>query len=1038
MNDERWTIVDRILEAALERQPEDRAAFLQETCANDETLLREVESLLAHHAAAGLFLQDAALDLLAGSRVRPARSLLGQLGPYRILSLVGSGGMGDVYRAHDTKLARDVAIKVLRSDLLPDEERKRRFIREARAASALNHPNIVTVHDIQQADGLTFIVMEYLRGKSLQEAIPEGGLPVDLAVEYAAQIASAMQAAHGAGIIHRDIKPINVVVSETNRVKVLDFGLAKLIAPPAGATDVTATATLATGVGSVVGTPAYMSPEQAQARPIDEKSDVFSFGIVVYEMLAGRRPFSGDTPMATLTAIVGQAQTPLKSLRAHLPPDLERLTDSCLQKNPVARPSADDIVRELEKIRHWIRPAPITLRNVLRRPSVAVPLLGFLAAVLGVSYWWWTDTARTRWARGVALPEIQRLEDRSDYDGAFRLARTALESLPDDAQLKQLWINVTVSASIRTEPAGAEVAVKGYESTNATWYVLGRTPLENTRVPFGPLRLRISKEGFTTIEVSTGGALVLGPGVTYRLDEPRDAPPGMVRVRGGLTRFANIDTELSDYWIDRLEVTNRQFKEFVNSGGYRKREYWREPFLLDGQPLSWDEAMARFRDATGRPGPGPWELETYPEGQADFPVTGISWYEAAAYAAFAGKSLPTVFHWIRAAGYSPVVDIVGASNVSGKGPAPAGRYGGLGPFGTYDMAGNVKEWIWNQVGPSRVTMGNAWNEPGYFWTAADPQAPFERQANIGFRCVKYVQQPAVMVTDPIPSQKLVYYEIGKEAPVGDDIFRVYRALYRYDARPLNASVESAEDTPQWRKETVSFDAAYGTERVKAYLFLPKNIAAPFQVVVGFPAGEAFSSRSSRELSLRWVDFVIRNGRALLYPVYKGTYERGPSATSVGPNAARDEMIAWSKDLGRSIDYLETRADIDRSRIAFYGVSAGADAGLVLTALEPRLKASVLQAGGPVLGGSQPTQPPEMHFVNFVPRIRVPTLLVYGRNDVGYPVSTFQTPLFRLLGTPAGHKRHAILDGGHTPARQQDVIREVLDWLDKYLGPVRPA
>jgi dienelactone hydrolase len=479
-------------------------------------------------------------------------------------------------------------------------------------------------------------------------------------------------------------------------------------------------------------------------------------------------------------------------------------------------------------------------------------------------------------------------------------------------------------------------------------------------------------------------------------------------------------------------VTNRQFKEFIDRGGYRTREYWKEPFVIDERLLSWEEAMGKFRDATGRPGPATWELGTYPEGQADIPVTGVSWYEAAAYAHFAGKSLPTAFHWSRAAGRSPIVDIVAASNFSGEGPALAGRYGGLGPFGTYDMAGNVKEWAWNQVGSRRVTLGGAWNELGYFWNAADPHAPSERLANLGFRCIKYVQQAASTASAPIPRENLVHYDIGKEKPVGDDVFTAYRALYRYDRRPLNASVDGTEDTPQWRKETITFDAAYGTERVLAHLFLPRGVPRPFQVVVGFPAGEAFSSRSSRELSLRWVDFVMRSGRALMYPVYKGTYERGPTAIGVGPNSARDEVIAYSKDLGRTIDYLETRADIDRSRIAYFGVSSGADAGLILTALEPRIKVSVLQAGGPVLSGSQP---PEMHFVNFVPRIRIPTLLLYGRNDVGYPVDTFQVPLFRLLGSPPEHKRHEILEGGHTPARQQEVIRKVLDWFDTYLGPV---
>jgi eukaryotic-like serine/threonine-protein kinase len=1038
MTDDRWTLVDQLLEAALEREPHERATFLREACA-DEALRQEVESLLAHHEGAGRFLENPALELLARPDAGGESSLVGrQLGAYQIVGLLGSGGMGDVYRARDTKLTRDVAIKVLRPDLVVDDDRRQRFIREARAASALNHPNIVTIHDIQHAEGVDFMVMEFVRGEPLNNVIPEGGLPVDRAVEYAAQIASAMETAHGAGIVHRDIKPANVVVSETGRVKVLDFGLAKLVAHRASPSGVTATDTIAASIGTVLGTPAYMSPEQAQGRLVDEKTDVFSFGATLYEMLAGRRPFSGDTPLATLTAIVGQSPPRLKSVRTHVPPDLERLTDSCLQKDPAARPAADEIVRELERMQFRSRATTLALRSVFRRPVVAVPLLGLLIGALSISYWFWSANARVRWARMVALPEIQRLADESDYDEAFRLARQAMEVLPDDPQLKQLWTNVTVSASITTEPAAADVAVKGYRTDHASWYSLGRTPLENIRVPFGPLRLRISAEGFQTLEVSSGGALVLGPGVTYRLDEVGKVPSGMVRVRGGVTGFANVVEKLDDYWIDRFEVTNRQFKTFVDSGGYRKQEYWREPFVFDSKPLSWEEAIRKFVDASGRPGPATWELGTYAEGQAEYPVTGVSWYEAAAYAHFAGKSLPTGFHWYRAAGFSPVVDIQAASNFDGKGPAAAGSYRGLGPFGTYDMAGNVKEWAWNRVGDRRLALGGAWNGPGYtFWTV-DSQSPFDREPTFGFRCVKYIQQPVTTVSAPIARQNLVWDEIDREKPVADEIFKAYQTLYRYDDRPLSASLERTEDTPQWRKETVTIDAGYGTERVPAYLFLPRNATPPFQIVVGFPPGEAFASRSSRELSLRWADFLMRTGRALMYPIYKGTYERGPSAIGVGPNATRDEVIAWSKEFRRSIDYLETRPDIDRSRIAYLGVSSGADAGFILTALEPRLKVSVLLAGGPVLHGNQSSRTPEIDFVNFLPRIRLPTLLLYGRNDPGYPVGTFQTPLFRLLGSPAEHKRHVILEGGHMPARQQDVIREVLQWLDKYLGPVTPG
>jgi dienelactone hydrolase/predicted Ser/Thr protein kinase len=1043
MNDERWTVVDRLLGAALEREPHERAEFLQEACADDEALRREVESLLAHHRGAGHFLESPALELLGTvPAVDGGPRFVGrQLGPYRILSLLGIGGMGEVYRAHDTKLARDVAIKVLRADLVGDDDRRAGIIREARAASTLNHPNIVTIYDIHEVDSVDFIVMEYVRGQSLDKMIPDRGLPVGRAVEYAVQIASAIETAHGAGIVHRDVKPANVVVTESGRVKVLDFGLAKLVAQRADPNEATATGTIATRAGTVLGTPAYMSPEQAQGLPGDAKSDVFSFGSMLYEMLAGRRPFTGETPLATLTAIVGQAPPPLKSVRAHVPADLQRLTDACLQKDPVARPAARDIVQRLETIQLRNVPTALALRRLLRRPVVAAPLLAFLAGVLGISYWWWSANARVRWARMVAIPEIQRLADKSDYDAAFRLARQAMEVLPDDPQLNQLWLNVTLPASITTDPPGADVAIKGYLAAGASWYPLGRTPLENVRLPLDLVRLRISKQGFESVEASEGSVATFTRGVSYRLDEMGKVPPGMVRAIGGSARFAGVTAQLSDFWIDRLEVTNQQFKEFLDAGGYRRREYWQEPFILDGRRLSWEEAIAKFRDVTGRPGPATWELGTFPEGRADFPVTGVSWYEAAAYAEFAGKSLSTGFHWHRAAGFRPVGDITAVSNFDGKGLAPAGSYGGLGPFGTYDMAGNVKEWASNQVGSRRALLGGAWNEPAYSFYNVDARSPFDREPNFGFRCVKYIQQPAATVTAPTPSQNLNLldwslniYEVAKENRVGDEIFEVYRALYRYDRRPLNASAEGVDDTPLWRKEKVSFDAAYGNERVPAYLFLPKNASPPFQVVVAFAPFEAFVLRSSGELGLRWVDFIVRSGRGLLYPAYKGTYERGPTSLGVGPNAARDEVIAWSKDLGRAIDYLETRADIDRSRIAYYGVSNGGDAGLILTALEPRLRASVLQAGGPVV--VQP--PPEIDFINFVSRVRVPTLLVYGRNDFNYPVETFQAPLLRLLGTPSEHKRLATLAGGHTPARWQDVIREVLDWFDKYLGPVTPS
>jgi pimeloyl-ACP methyl ester carboxylesterase len=264
--------------------------------------------------------------------------------------------------------------------------------------------------------------------------------------------------------------------------------------------------------------------------------------------------------------------------------------------------------------------------------------------------------------------------------------------------------------------------------------------------------------------------------------------------------------------------------------------------------------------------------------------------------------------------------------------------------------------------------------------------------------------------------------------VDDATFAIYRRQYAYDRTPLRAMVEATEETALWVKHTVALDAAAGDERVRVHLFLPKKGSPPYQTVVFFPAADAFLLRSSRDMSTAAGEPILRSGRAFLYPVYKGTYER-PVPDEIGWNAMRELQIAWSRDLGRAIDFLETRPDIDRTRLAYYGVSAGADAGVILAAVEPRLKACVLQGTG--LGEPQA---PEIDVLNYAPRLRVPTLLLSGRYDFGLPYETAQRPLFALLGSPPEHKRHVVFETGHS-LRIEDVAREILPWLDRYLGPV---
>jgi len=235
-----------------------------------------------------------------------------QLGPYEITSLLGKGGMGEVYRARDTRLHRTVAVKILATDKTADPERKKRFIQEARAASALNHPNIVTLHDIANDGGVDYLVMEYVPGNSLDQLIPRKGMAVTTALGYIAQIASALAVAHASGIVHRDIKPSNLIVTAESQVKILDFGLAKLMESAPGSEDERLTQESAvTEAGSVMGTVGYMSPEQATGRTVDHRTDIFSLGVVLYEMVAGRRPFCGNSQVETLHAIINDPTPPL-------------------------------------------------------------------------------------------------------------------------------------------------------------------------------------------------------------------------------------------------------------------------------------------------------------------------------------------------------------------------------------------------------------------------------------------------------------------------------------------------------------------------------------------------------------------------------------------------------------------------------------------------------------------------------------------------------------------------------------------------------
>ncbi len=327
MNQELWRKVEDLFHAALERAPEERQAFLDSVCHGDASLRREVEFLLSQEEQAGSFLEVPAL--VAATHALAAGMVLA--GNYRILSQLGAGGMGVVYRAHDTKLGRDVAIKVLPSEFARDPDRLARFRREARMLASLNHPNIAAIYGLVEAAGETdCLILELVEGEILR-----GPLPVDLALEYARQVADALHAAHEKGIVHRDLKPANVKVTPRGRVKVLDFGLAKAIWGLDGDRYLTqggAALGAMSLAGRIAGTPGYMSPEQARGEDVEERTDIWAFGCLLYELLAGKRAFPGENLPDAIVAVL-EREPDWQALPAKTPAKIRELLRQCLQKD---------------------------------------------------------------------------------------------------------------------------------------------------------------------------------------------------------------------------------------------------------------------------------------------------------------------------------------------------------------------------------------------------------------------------------------------------------------------------------------------------------------------------------------------------------------------------------------------------------------------------------------------------------------------------------------------------------------------------------
>jgi tRNA A-37 threonylcarbamoyl transferase component Bud32 len=657
---------------------------------------------------------------------------------FRLESELPAGGMSRVFLATEASLNRRVVVKVLPPNMT-SEVSAARFRQETELLARLQHPHILPILTSGAREGLLYYVMPYVAGESLRHRLSDGGaFRVDEAVRILSEVADALAHAHSAGVLHRDIKPENILLEGRHAV-LADFGIARAL-QESGAR--------LTATGAAVGTPGYMSPEQVAGDAIDARADIYALGVVGYEMLAGEPPFRGPTAQAVLTAHLTTPPLPLSELRPEVPLQVSNAIARALSKQPEDRfKTAGEFAEALTA-----RAAEPT--RALASPNRRRLLVPALLAVAVIAVLLWGLSRGGGRIEGATFAAIQMAADSARLDEVARLIEGGGIDLSSRA-LRPLFPRIGGRLGVQSEPSGALVEISRVGPIESfperPYRSLGRTPIGATPLVAGEYSIRLSSAGHETqlllanlplnAEIVVRGTLIPADSVNR----------GSVLVPAGPSPLGEA---VDSFAITRHEITNSDYQAFLAAGGYRNPAFWPAELRSKGRTLPWAQAVGLLVDRSGLPGPRTWEEGRYPAGKEAHPVTGVSWYEASAYARWAGGELPRAAQWWRAA----LGDSLRAfpwgqdgstthrrANLEGVSTAPVGSYPlGVSPFGVLDLAGNVREWLADSVPGStaRTAVGGSWQDPQYMFEASHTERfqPDYASDGLGFRIVRPVRR----------------------------------------------------------------------------------------------------------------------------------------------------------------------------------------------------------------------------------------------------------------------------------------------------------